>query len=86
MPDKKIKGSLAGIVDKMNKTYNGLIGEGFSPGIGRRIVPVMENGGVEGWKMQRQEGDGWMDLDGKLFRSMEELIAYYKRENEKKNP
>ena len=30
MPDKKIKGSLSGIVDKMNKAYDGLIGLRFA--------------------------------------------------------
>ena len=32
MPNKKIKGSLCEIVDKMNKKYDGLIGEGFNLG------------------------------------------------------
>ena len=81
MPDKKIKGSLSGIVDKMNEAYDGLIGEGFSPGVGRRIMPVMVDGVVTGWKMQRVENDVWVDLDEKPFESMEELIAYYKGEN-----
>ena len=78
MPDKKIKGSLSGIVDKMNKTYDGLIGEGFTPGAGRRVVPVMTDGEVRGWKMQCLESDVWVDLDEKPFESMEELIAHYK--------
>ena len=78
MPDKKIKGSLSGIVDKMNQTYDGLIGEGFTPGVGRRVVPVMTDGEVRGWKMQRLESDVWVDLDEKPFESMEELIAHYK--------
>ena len=51
MPTKKIKGSLSGIVDKMNETYDGLIGEGFTPGAGRRVVPVMDDGAVRCWKM-----------------------------------
>ena len=78
MPNKKIKGSLSGIVDKMNATYDGLIGEGFSPGVNRRIVPVMVDGTLAGWKMQRLENEIWSDLDEKTFGTMEELIAYYK--------
>ena len=78
MPTKKIKGSLSGIVDKMNETYDGLIGEGFTPGAGRRVVPVMTDGEVKGWKMQRLEDDVWVDLDGKAFETMGELIAFYK--------
>lgn len=80
MPDKKIKGSLSGIVDKMNKTYDGLIGEGFNLGLDRRIVPVMAEGTVLGWKMQRLDDDVWVDLDKTPFKTMEELIAYYKGE------
>ena len=78
MPDKKIRGSLSGIVDKMNEAYDGLIGEGFNLGMDRRIVPVIVDGEVAGWKMQRLEDDVWVDLDAKPFASMEELIAYYK--------
>lgn len=79
MPNKKIKGSLTGIVDKMNEAYDGLIGDGFTPGAGRRVVPVMADGEVKGWKMQRFEDDVWVDLDEKPFVTMEELIAHYKR-------
>ena len=78
MPDKKIKGSLAGIVDKMNEAYDGLIGEGFNLGLDRRVVPVMVDGEVTGWRMQRCEDDVWADLDEEPFATMEELIAYYK--------
>ena len=78
MPNKRTKGSLSGIVDKMNQAYDGLIGEGFSPGVGKRIVPVLVDGEVTGWRMQRLENDTWSDLDEKTFRTMEELIAYYK--------
>lgn len=78
MQNKKIKGSLSGIVDKMNQAYDGLIGEGFSPGVGKRIVPVLVDGVVSGWRMQRLENDTWSDLDEKTFVTMEELIAYYK--------
>ena len=78
MSDAKIKGSLSGIVDKMNKTYDGLIGEGFNLGLDRRVVPVMADGMVAGWKMQRLEEDVWLDLDEKPFATMEELIAFYK--------
>ena len=78
MPDKKIKGSLSGIVDKMNKAYDGLIGEGFNLGLDRRVVPVMDDGAVAGWRMQRLDEGVWVDLDEKPFATMEELIAYYR--------
>ena len=78
MPDKKIKGSLSGIVDKMNSKYDGLIGEGFNLGMNRRVVPVMVGGIVTGWKMQRYENDEWMDLDDGPFETMEALIEHYK--------
>ena len=78
MPDKKIKGSLSGIVDEMNKVYNGLIGEDFNLGLDRRVVPVMIDGVVKGWKMQRLEDDVWVDLDDGPFETMEEMIAYHK--------
>ena len=71
MPNKNIKGSLSGIVDKMNKKYDGL---------DRRIVPVMVDGAVAGWKMQRCEDDVWVDMDETPFESMEALIAFYKKE------
>ena len=76
--DKKIPGSLSGIVDKMNKAYDGLIGEGFNLGMDRRVVPVMVEGVVSGWKMQCCENDEWVDLDEMPFETMEELIAFYK--------
>lgn len=82
MPNKKIQGSLSGIVDKMNKAYDGLIGAGFSPGIGKRIVPVMAEEEVTGWKMQRLKDGVWVDMDEKPFDTMEELIACYKGENQ----
>ena len=81
MPDNRIKGSLSGIVDKMNKTYDGLIGEGFNLGLDRRVVPVMADGTVSGWKMQRLENDVWVDLDETPFESMGDLIAFYKDNN-----
>ena len=81
MPSKKIQGSLSGIVEKMNEAYHGLIGEGFSPGVGRRVVPVMMDDVVLGWKMQRCEGDVWVDMDEKPFETIEELVAYYKNES-----
>lgn len=77
MTSKKIKGSLSGIVDKMNETYNDFIG-GFSLGVNRRVVPVMLDGTVAGWKMQRLEDEVWMDLDEEPFETMEELIGFYK--------
>lgn len=75
MPDKKIKGSLSGIVDKMNAAYDGLIGQGFNLGLDRRVVPVMADGEVKGWKMQRLENDVWIDLAEGPFETMEELIS-----------
>ena len=78
MPNKKTKGSLSQIVDRMNKMYDGLIGNGFSPGVNQRVVPVMVDGAVTGWKMQCYENDVWVDLDETPFESMEELIAFYK--------
>ena len=78
MPNKKIEGSLSGIVDKMNQAYNGLIGEGFNLGVDRRVIPVINDGAVSGWKMQRLEYDAWVDLDETPFPTMEELIAHYK--------
>jgi hypothetical protein len=79
MPDKKIKGSLSSIVDRMNQTYYGLLGEGFNLGLDRRVVPVMADGTVTGWKMQRCEGDVWVDLPDGPFETMEALIAFYKK-------
>ena len=78
MDNKDIKGSLSGIVDKMNKTYDGLIGDGFNLGLDRRVIPVMVDGEVSGWKMQRLGDDKWVDLDEQVFGTMKELIAYYK--------
>ncbi len=62
----------------MNQTYDGLIGEGFNLGMDRRVVPIMVDGVVSGWKMQRYESDVWVDLDGGPFETIGELIAYYK--------
>ena len=78
MDNKDIKGSLSGIVDNMNKTYDGLIGDGFNLGLDRRVIPVMVDGEVSGWKMQRLGDDKWVDLDEQVFGTMKELIAYYK--------
>ncbi len=69
------------IVEKMNKTYEGLIGKGFNLGLDRRVVPVMADGVGSGWKMQRLENDVWVDLDEAPFESMEDLIAFYKDNN-----
>ena len=79
MSDKKTKGSLIGIVDKMNQIYDGLIGEGFNLGLDRRVVPMMVDGAVTGWKKQRCEGDVWEDLPDGPFETMEALIAFYKK-------
>ena len=80
MQSKKMK-SLSEIVDKMNKAYDGLIGQGFSPGVDRRVVPVMAENEVLGWKMQRYENEEWVDLDETPFTTIEELIAHYKSES-----
>ena len=80
MQSKKMK-SLSEIVDKMNKAYDGLIGQGYSPGVGRRVVPVMAENEVLGWKMQRYENEEWVDLDETPFTTIEELIAHYKSES-----
>lgn len=81
MPDNRIKGSLSVIVTKMNAVYDGLMGEGFNLGMDRRVMPVMADGVVSGWKMQRLENDVWVDLDEAPFESMEDLIAFYKDNN-----
>ncbi|MBR3427500.1 MAG: hypothetical protein IKG95_06135 [Bacteroidales bacterium] len=81
MPDNRIKGSLSVIVTKMNVVYDGLMGEGFNLGMDRRVLPVMADGVVSGWKMQRLENDVWVDLDEAPFESMEDLIAFYKDNN-----
>ena len=62
----------------MNEAYDGLIGEGFNLGMDRRVVPVMIDGTVSGWKMQCYQNDTWVDLDEKPFETMEALIEYYK--------
>ena len=80
MPTKTIKGSLSEIVDKMNKKYDGLIGEGFNLGIDRRVMPVIIDGLVSGWKMQRCENNEWLDMDDAPFESMQALIEHYKSE------
>ena len=79
MSDKKTQGSLSGIVQKMNQTYDGFIG-GFSLGVNCRVVPVMVDSVVAGWKMQRCDGDIWEDLPDGPFETMEALIAFYKEE------
>lgn len=78
MDNKDIEGSLSGIVDKMNKTYDGLLGEGFNLCLDRRIIPVMVDGVVSGWKMQRCEDDIWVDMEDGPFETMEALMAFYK--------
>ena len=80
MPNKTIKGSLSEIVDKMNKKYDGLIGEGFNLGLDRRVVPVVIDGLVTGCKMQRYENNEWLDMDETPFESMQALIEHYKSE------
>ena len=79
MPNKIIKGSLSEIVEKMNQKYDGLIGEGFNLGLDRRIVPVIIDGSVSGWKMQRCENDEWVDMDETPFENIQALIEHYKK-------
>ncbi len=83
MQSKKIKGSLSEIVDKMNETYDGFI-NGFCLGVNRRVVPVMIDGAVSGWKMQCYENDAWVDLDETPFETMEKLIEHYKGDNQER--
>jgi hypothetical protein len=78
MPNKEIKGSLCKIVDKMNTKYDGLIGNGFNLGLDRRVVPVIVDDMVTGWKMQRCENGVWTDMDETPFTSMKALIEHYK--------
>jgi len=77
MPSQKTKGSLSGIVDKMNATYDGIV-NGFSLGVNRRIVPVMTDGEVTGWKIQCLENNEWVEMDEVPFATIRELIEYYK--------
>ena len=86
--DKKTKKmkksrSLASIVDKMNEAYDGVIGDGFNLGVDRRVVPVMVDNEVTGWKIQKNTGEVWVDLCDEVFNSMKELIARYRNYTEK---
>ena len=50
------------------------------PWIDRRVVPVIIDGLVSGWKMQRCENNEWLDMDDAPFESMQALIEHYKSE------
>lgn len=76
-------GSLSSIVDKMNEAYDGVIGDGFNLGVDRRVVPVMVDDEVTGWKIQKNTGEVWVDLCDETFNSMKELIARYRDYTEK---
>lgn len=75
--------SLSGIVDKMNGMYEGVIGDGFNLGVDKRVIPVMVDEKVVGWRIQRQVGDVWVDLCDETFNSMKELIERYRDYAEK---
>lgn len=76
--------SLSGIVDKMNDMYEGVIGDGFNLGVDKRIIPVMANDKVVGWRIQKQIGENaWADLCDETFNSMNELIDRYRYYTEK---
>lgn len=85
MPKKKNCAlSLSGIVDTMNDMYEGVIGDGFNLGIDKRIIPVMSNDEVVGWRIQQQIGENtWVDLCDETFNSMKELIDRYRDYTEK---
>ena len=76
--------SLSGIVDKMNDMYEGVIGDGFNLGVDRRIIPVMVNDELVGWRIQKQISESiWVDLCDETFNSMNELIDRYRDYTEK---
>ena len=80
---KEDGGSLTSIVDKMNEAYDGVIGDGFNLGVDRRVVPVMVDNELTGWRIQRVVGDVWVDLCDETFNSMKELIERYRDYTEK---
>ena len=81
---KNCSRSLSGIVDKMNDMYEGVIGDGFNLGVDKRIIPVMANDEVVGWRIQKQIGENtWADLCDETFNSMNELIDRYRYYTEK---
>lgn len=81
---KRCCSSLSGIVDKMNEAYEGVIGDGFNLGVDKRIIPVMVNDEVVGWRIQKQIGENvWADLCDETFNSMKELIDRYRDYTEK---
>jgi hypothetical protein len=76
--------SLSGIVDKMNDMYEGVIGDGFNLGVDKRIIPVMVNDKVVGWRIQKQiTENSWVDLCDETFNTMKELIDRYRDYTEK---
>ncbi len=82
--NKRCGVSLSNIVDKMNEAYEGVIGDGFNLGVDRRIVPVMVNDEVVGWRIQRQISENtWVDLCDETFNTMKELIERYRDYTEK---
>lgn len=80
---KKEEVNLSSIVDKMNEAYEGVIGDSFNLGVDKRIIPVMVNNEVIGWRIQRQVGDVWVDLCDETFNSMTELIERYREYTKK---
>ena len=76
--------SLSGVVDKMNDMYEGVIGDGFNLGVDKRIIPVIANDEVAGWRIQKQISENsWVDLCDETFNSMKELIDRYRDYTEK---
>jgi hypothetical protein len=76
--------SLSGIVDKMNDMYEGVIGDGFNLGVDKRIIPVMVNDKVVGWRIQKQISENsWVDLCDETFNTTKELIDRYRGYTEK---
>ena len=78
--NKKDSLSLSGIVDKMNEKYDGLVWDGFNLGVDKRIIPIMVDDKLMGWRIQKQTGDIWVDICDKTFNTMEELINNLKEE------
>lgn len=76
--------SLSNIVDKMNDMYEGVIGDGFNLGVDKRIIPVIVNNEITGWRIQKQINENtWIDLCDETFNSMKELIDRYRNYTEK---
>lgn len=74
--------TLSSIVEKMNETYDGVIGDTFNMGVDRRVVPVITDSKISGWKIQQKiNEDTWVDICEKVFNTMRELIDNLKNES-----